>query len=208
MGRQLIRGRFIAVEGVDGSGKSTQVALLATALRDAGHRVLTTREPGGTPLGERLRGLVLDPAVSMGPRAEALVFAAARAELVSTIIEPALADGKWVISDRFVDSSLAYQGAARGLGIEAVAEANALAIGACVPDVVVILDLPTADAVARGDASRDRIEQEGHELQARVAAGYRELARQDPARRLLVDASGEPGDVHARVLAAIGLPAE
>lgn len=197
------RGRFIAMEGVDGSGKSTQVAMLAAALRAEGRQVLTTREPGGTTLGERLRALVLDPAVAIGPQAEALIFAAARAELVATVIEPALADGTWVISDRFVDSSLAYQGNARALGIDAVARANALAVGSCQPDVVVILDLPVADATKRGDGERDRIESEGSNLQRLVAEGYRDLVRREPTRRFPVDATGAPETVHKRVIAVV-----
>ena len=191
------------MEGVDGAGKSTQVALLATALRAEGREVLTTREPGGTTLGERLRGLVLDPAVTIGPHSEALIFAAARAELVATVIEPALAAGVWVISDRFVDSSLAYQGTARGLGIDAVAQANALAVGTCLPDVVVILDLPVSAATERGDDERDRIESEGSDLQRLVANGYRELVRREPKRRFLVDATGRPEQVHMRVIALV-----
>lgn len=197
-------GRFISLEGVDGSGKSTQAALLTDALRDRGHEVINVREPGGTPLGEAIREVVLGPD-AMGPWAEALLFAAARAQLVCDVIRPALVAGTWVVADRFLDSSLAYQGAARGLGIDHVLQVNAPAIGECMPDLTIILDLPPGSAMDRrsGRGSVDRIEDEGEALQESVAEGYREVARLFPDRIALVSAAGPLDEVHTRVLATV-----
>lgn len=198
------RGRFVALEGVDGAGKSTQMALLADALRARGHDVLTTREPGGTALGERLRDVLLTPGgETPAPATEVLLFAAARAQIVAEVIRPALAGGRFVVCDRFLDSSLAYQGAARGIGIDTVLAANALAVGDCLPDRAVVLDLDVAEASSRAGGG-DRIEDEGRAFQRRVADGYRELARRFPERVTLVPAAGEPMDVHAAVMAALG----
>jgi dTMP kinase len=203
-GVALTRGRFVSLEGVDGSGKSTQAGLLAEALRARGHEVVLTREPGGTRMGERVRELILDsesPAAS--PATEALLFAAARAELVAEVIRPALEAGAWVVADRFIDSSLAYQGAARGLGVDAVWRANADALGSCMPDLTVLLDLPV-DVAWRREAHRDdRIESEGTLFQERVAAGYREVAGRFPGRFAVISAEGSAEEVHARVLARV-----
>lgn len=199
----MTRGRFLALEGVDGAGKSTQLGLLAGALRIRGHEVVTAREPGGTALGERLRAVLLDrDAVTVEPAAEVLLFAAARAELVAEVIRPALDAGTWVVCDRFVDSSLAYQGVARGLGIDAVWDANRLAVEGCVPDVAVVLDLEVTDAGARTEGD-DRIEAEGDGFQRRVAEGYRELAARFPERVVVVSAAGSVDEVHAAVMAAV-----
>ena len=197
-------GTFISLEGVDGSGKSTQASMLAEALRGRGHGVIHIREPGGTPLGEDVRDIVLGPG-AMSPWAEAFLFAAARAQLVADVIEPAIAAGTWVVADRFIDSSLAYQGAARGLGITEVAAINAHGIGGSMPDLTIILDLPPGAAVDRraGRGSVDRIEGEGEALQESVAEGYREVARTYPDRVHLVSAAGTLEDVHARVMAAV-----
>jgi dTMP kinase len=197
-------GTFISLEGVDGSGKSTQASMLADALRARGHEVIHVREPGGTPLGEDVRDIVLGPD-AMSPWAEAFLFAAARAQLVADVIEPAIAAGTWVVADRFIDSSLAYQGAARGLGIAEVASINAHGISGSMPDLTIILDLPPGAAVDRraGRGSVDRIEGEGEALQQSVAQGYREVARRYPDRVHLVSAAGTLEDVHARVMAAV-----
>lgn len=197
-------GRFISLEGVDGSGKSTQASMLAEALRARGHDVVAVREPGGTQLGEDVREIVLGPD-AMSPWAEALLFAAARAQLVSDVITPALQAGRWVVADRFLDSSLAYQGAARGLGIERVAQINAPGIGDCMPDLTIILDIAPGTAVDRraNRASVDRIEGEGEALQEAVARGYREVARLFPGRIALVPAAGSLDEVHTRVMAAV-----
>ena len=193
------RGRFVTFEGIDGSGKSTQIAILADTLRAEGRTVVVTREPGGTLVGERLRELVLLTKVEIAPETEALMFAAARAQLVREVIEPALAAGSWVLSDRFLDSSLAYQGAARGLGVDAVRTANALAIGSCLPDLTVVLDVPVDATVARETGPADRIESEGTSLQQLVADAYRELALLEPERVVLVAGDASPQIVGERV---------
>jgi dTMP kinase len=199
-----VNGRFISLEGVDGSGKSTQASMLADALRDRGHDVVAVREPGGTALGEDIREIVLGPD-AMSPWAEALLFAAARAQLVADVVRPALEAGRWVVADRFLDSSLAYQGTARGLGIDQVVQVNAPGIGGCMPDLTIILDLVPSSASDRraGRASVDRIEGEGEALQEAVAEGYREVARIFPERIALISADGSLDEVHTRVLAAV-----
>jgi dTMP kinase len=190
---------FVTLEGIDRSGKSTQAALLADAL---GAEAVAVREPGGTAAGERVRDILKDPEVRLGGHAEALLFAAARAELVEQVIAPALADGRVVVCDRFLDSSLAYQGAARGLGIEEVRAVNAFGIGALAPDLTVLLELDVAATAARG-AEDDRFEREGDALQRAVAEGYEQLAAAEPDRFVRVDAAREPEAVHADVLAAV-----
>ena len=197
-------GRFISLEGVDGSGKSTQASMLADALRDRGHEVVAVREPGGTPLGEAIRDVVLGPD-AMSPWAETFLFAAARAQLVADVVAPALAAGTWVVADRFLDSSLAYQGAARGLGIENVAAVNAPGIGEVMPHLTIVLDIAPGAASDRraGRGSVDRIEDEGDALQESVAQGYREVARLYPDRVHLVPAAGSLDEVHARVMATV-----
>ena len=169
------RRMFVTFEGIDGSGKTTQAALLAEWAAGEGHEVVAVREPGGTPLGERIRELLLD-GPEMTAWAEASLFAAARAELAERVIRPALLRGAWVVCDRYVDSSLAYQGAARGLGIAAVAELNATATGGLAPDMTFVLLLDPDVALERRAAGRpDRIEREDADFVRRVDAGYREL---------------------------------
>jgi len=189
---------------VDGSGKSTQARLLADALAARGLRVVSTREPGGTILGERVREVVLsgEPGELSLP-AEAHLFAAARAELVERVVRPALAAGRWVVTDRFLDSSLAYQGAARGLGIERVLEINRTAVGDCLPDLSLVIDTPIAAAAWRRCASPDRIEAEGDGFQERVAGGYRQLAERFSERVRMIPGEGGIDEVHARVMAAV-----
>ncbi len=194
--------RFVALEGVDGSGKSTQAALLAEYLRAHGHDVVLTREPGGTALGEGVRNLVLADG-SMAPVAEALLFAAARAQLVAEVVRPALDAGRWVVTDRFVDSSLAYQGAARGLGVDEVWEINRPGVEGSLPDLAVVLDVPVRVAADRDTGPDDRIESEGVALQEAVAAGYRELAARFPDRIAIVGGDGSVDEVHARVVALV-----
>ena len=194
--------RFVALEGIDGCGKSTQATLLADALRARGHDVVLTREPGGTALGEGVRNLVLAGG-AMSPVAEALLFAAARAQLVAEVIRPALDAGRWVVTDRFVDSSLAYQGAARGLGIDEVWRINRPAVEECLPDLAVVLDVPATVAAGRGTGPDDRIEGEGVALQEAVAAGYGELAARFPERVTIVSGDGTVEQVHDRVLALV-----
>jgi dTMP kinase len=201
----VVAGRFIALEGVDGSGKSTQAAMLADALEARGVRVVRTREPGGTPVGERVREILLAGAPGeLELSAEALLFAAARAELVRRVIAPAIAGGAWVVSDRVLDSSLAYQGAARGLGVETVFQVNRLAVDGRMPDRSLVIDVPVALATSRRCATPDRIEAEGDGFLGRVADGYHDLAGMFPDRVRLVDGTGTPDEVHARVLDAVG----
>ena len=181
---------FVSVEGADGSGKSTQVELLRAALAREGREVVLTREPGGTELGEAVRTLVLNGPV-MGAWAEAALFAASRAEHVEEVIRPALERGADVLCDRYLDSSLAYQGIARGLGIDAVLQLNLEVTGGLLPDVTFVLLLDPDVATGR-HVDPDRLEREGTELQAKVDAAYRELAERFPDRIVTIDATGEP----------------
>jgi dTMP kinase len=188
------RGLFVVFEGVEGSGKSTQVRALVDALESEGHNALATREPGGPPVAERLRALLLEPnADAMDDRTEALLLAAARAEHVDKVIRPELEAGTIVVCDRYIDSSLAYQGRARGLGEASIAEINRWAVGGLEPDVVVLLDLDPAEGLrrARGRAEWDRLEGEGLAFHNQVAEAYRALAKANPDRYVVVDASAD-----------------
>jgi dTMP kinase len=194
-----MRGLFVTFEGIDRSGKTTQARLLVEALDgDA----VSVREPGGTELGERVRDLVKDVGLEPGPRAEALLFAAARAELVDAVIRPALEAGRVVVSDRFLDSSLAYQGDARGLGVEEVERVNRFATQGLLPDLTFLLELDPAAAAARA-GMLDRFEDEGLSLQRAVAAAYERLAELDSARWRRLDAGRPAQEVHTDVLAAV-----
>jgi len=200
------RGRLITVEGVDGAGKTTLVAALAAALGACGREITVLREPGGVVLAERVRELVRDPALAVDDRAEALLYAAARAQLVAERLAPALEAGAWVLLDRFVDSSLAYQGAARGLGIEAVARLNAFATRGIAPDATLLLRIDPAEGRARTTArgeTPDRLEAEGDAFFAAVAAGYDALAAAEPERVAVIDAAQPPGAVLDACLAAL-----
>lgn len=189
-------GLFVTIEGIDRSGKTTQAARLVEALGDD---ALLVREPGGTPAGERIRELLKDPAVELSTRTEALLFAAARSELVAAVIRPALDYGHVVVSDRFLDSSLAYQGHARGLGEAEVRRVNEWATGGLVPDLTVLLRIDPSAAAVRAGVT-DRFEDEGLDLQRKVAEGYERLAAAEPARWHVVDARRDPDQVHADVL--------
>jgi dTMP kinase len=200
------RGRFITLEGGEGVGKSTQVKALAEALRERGVDVLVTREPGGSEGAEKIRELLLGGSEERwGARAEALLFAAARADHVEKTIRPALEDGRWVLSDRFVDSSLAYQGGAGGLGIETVREINAFGLDGWYPDrtLVLILDEGSDRARSRDLDGSDRIGGRSDEYHRRVDAAFRIIAAEEPERVQLVDASGAAEEVTRRLLDAI-----
>ncbi|MFN0092145.1 MAG: dTMP kinase [Acidimicrobiales bacterium] len=197
LARRLGRPRFLVLEGVDGSGKSTHAARLALELG-----ALLTHEPGGTDLGARLRPLLLDPGLPpLAPRAEALLLAADRAQHVEEVIRPALAAGRHVVSDRHAGSSVAYQGFGRGLAPSEVAALSRWAAAGVTPDLVILLDCPAADAAARRGA--DRLEREGEEFFARVAAGFAAQAAAAPDRWAVVDGRGSIDEVAARVQAAV-----
>lgn len=204
----MTRGRFIALEGGEGVGKSTQLALLALALRTRGHSVISTREPGGTPGAEAIRTMVLDPAgEGWGPRAEALLFAAARADHVARLIRPALERGDWVLTDRYLDSSRAYQGGGSGLSDADLLALHQIGSEGLLPDRTVVLQLdPLAVAARLAERDRgisDRIGGRDAAYHARVAAAFQHFAEADPQRFALVQADGTAQSVHARVLAAI-----
>jgi dTMP kinase len=189
---------FVTLEGIDRSGKTTHAALLAERL---GATLL--REPGGTEAGERIRELLKDPALELDARSELLLFGAARAELVSQVIEPQLAAGRDLVCDRFVDSTVAYQGAGRGLGTEVVERVNSLAVGGCMPELTVLLRIDPELAAAREGDGSDRFEAEGIEFQRRVAAAYDELADRHPERIAVVDGSDAIDAIAAEIDALV-----
>jgi dTMP kinase len=194
-------GVFISIEGIDGSGKTSQAKLLARAL---GEDVVLVREPGGTEPGERIRAVLKDPKLELGPLAELLLFCAARAELVTEVVGPARDAGRDVVCDRFSDSSVAYQGVARGLGADRVEEICDLATGGVWPDLTILLRIDPDRAAKRiGRRKADRFEEEGIELQRRVSEGYDEIARRHPDRVRVIDADGDRNAVHAAVLAEV-----
>ena len=201
-----LRGCFISLEGGEGVGKSTQVQALAEALRQFGVDVLVTREPGGSEGAEKIREMLLaGDDDRWSAQAEALLFAAARADHVDKLIRPALHGGQWVLSDRFVDSSLAYQGGAGGLGLDAVRAVNAFGVGECFPDRTLVLALAEggARARARDNEESDRIGGRPEGYHRKVDLAFRQIAAEEPERMRIVDASGEPSDVTERLLAEI-----
>ena len=201
-----MRGRLITIEGLDGTGKTTLADALVDALRAAGRDVLLLREPGGVELSERIRALVKDPGLAVDPRAEALLYAAARAQLVAERVEPALAAGTWVLLDRFVDSSLAYQGVGRALGVEAVRDVNHFATGGLRPDRTLLLRADSATRAAR-QAVRgeepDRLEREDGAFFEAIAGAYDALAQAEPQRFRVLDASADPAAVLDAARAAL-----
>lgn len=192
-------GLFIAFEGGDGAGKSTQVRLLAGALQGAGRDVLVTRQPGGTPLGSTVRTLVLH-GDHVSPRAEALLYAADKAQHVDTVITPALARGTVVVTDRYVDSSIAYQGAGRDLGVDEIARLQSWAVDGLAPDLTVVLDVDPRTGRARRRDVHDRLESEGDAFHAAVREHFLVLAAADPGRYLVVAANRPAAEIHAEVV--------
>jgi dTMP kinase len=204
----VTRGTLITIEGLDGAGKTTLAHALQRELaaRASGRHVELLREPGGVELSERIRALVKDPALAPTPRAEALLYAAARAQLVEKRIRPLLRQGAVVLLDRFVDSSLAYQGAGRALGVEQVREINLFATAGLVPDRTLLLRVSPAEGRARMDErprEPDRLEREGETFYAAIADAYEQLALEEPQRIRTIDASQTPERVLADALAAV-----
>jgi dTMP kinase len=199
------RGRFISIEGGEGAGKSTQVGLLVAALDRAGFPVRATREPGGSPGAEAIRQLLLE---GEGERwdaiSEALLLVAARRDHVARLIAPALAQGEWVVSDRFADSTMAYQGYGKGVAFDDLATLHRLALGDFAPDLTVILDLPVETGLARAAArsAADRFERLDHDFHEKLRQGFRQIAAENPTRCILIDASGDAQTVHSAVIAA------
>jgi dTMP kinase len=202
----VTRGKLITIEGIDGAGKSTLAQALAGELAALGHPVQLLREPGGVDVSERIRALVKDPALAVAPRAEALLYAAARAQLVQELLAPLLERGTLVLLDRFVDSSLAYQGAGRELGVDEMRLLNRFATGGLVPDRTLLLRIDPALGLARARERAlepDRLEREGERFFALIAAAYNVLTLEEPARIRPIDAGQAPADVLRDALAAI-----
>jgi dTMP kinase len=220
------RGKFITFEGLDGTGKSTQLHKLAAALRAAGHKVVETREPGGTATGEKIRRVLLDSATEgLSPMAEMALMFASRAQHIAEVIQPALDHGQIVLCDRFTDSTEAYQGSGRKLGSEAVLKLHRVLCGDLQPDLTILLDSEPAMSVARArrrnrrashanrsanktaskhHADENRFEQEAGVFFARVREGYQAIAAREPQRVVAVDASGTPGQTHRRIVEVVG----
>ena len=194
----MSRGLYIALEGVEGVGKSTVAAALEELIAEAGHRVMTVREPGGTPTGERIRHVLLNTDDEVAPWTEALLFSAARAQLARDVVEPALAAGTWVVTDRSVYSSLAYQGGGRGLGVAEVRAVNEPGLGPTWPDLVALLSLDVGAGLARQE-DPDRIGAAGREFLDTVAATFDRLAGAEPDRFAVIDASMPVADVAAAI---------
>jgi len=202
------RGRFITFEGGEGTGKSTQARLLAATLDDWGHDALLTREPGGTPGAEAIRELVVQGAVDRwDPLTEVLLLSAARRDHVERLIRPALADGVWVVCDRFVDSTRAYQGYGEGISLDVIDRLIGLAVGDLVPDLTFVQDLPVEAGLGRaagrdGDAA-GRFEKFDRDFHRRLRDGFLDIAAREPARCAVIDAAAEPEETHAAVLAVL-----
>jgi dTMP kinase len=195
-------GTFICFEGGDGAGKTTQVALLTEVLERRGQDVVVTRQPGGTELGARIRDLLLH-GEHVAPRAEALLYAADKAHHVEEVVRPALAAGRTVITDRYTDSSIAYQGVGRGLGVDEIRDLQHWAVGGLFPDLTIVLDVTPETGRARRGAVHDRLEAEADDFHAAVRQGFLDLVARDPERYLVVDAGLPAERIHAAVLARL-----
>ncbi len=200
-----LAGRFLVIDGPDGAGKSTQTALLADALGKGGLTVRQVRDPGGTAIGDRIREILLDPSCDeMAVRTELMLYMASRAQLVAEIVRPALQAGECVLSDRYISSTIAYQGAG-GADVDEVRTVGDIAVGSLWPDLTIILDLPSDEGLTRAAkrSDPDRMEAKAREFHRRVRELFLAQAKQDPARCVVVDASGEPADVHQRVVETV-----
>ena len=201
------RGLFITFEGTDGAGKTTQIERLTADLRQAGYDVCLTREPGGTPISEQIRDMLLNPDHSeMAATTELLLYAASRAQHVSEVIKPALEAGKVIISSRFADATVVYQGYGRGLDLERISRLNRIATDGVTPDVTFVLDLPVEIGLQRVQNSRgglDRLEREKIEFHRRLREGYQTIARQEPQRLKIIDAQVSPEQVYTQIQEAI-----
>lgn len=197
----MTSGKFITLEGIDGAGKSTQLAWIVELLEQAGHAVVVTREPGGTPLGEQLRALLLDKSMTMHAETEALLMFAARREHLDKVILPALQQGRWVVSDRFTDASFAYQSGGRGLDVHKLAALERWTLGNLQPDLTLYFDVPVEVGQLRVDQNRpkDRFENEQAEFFRRVRTAYLDRARQFPERIKIIDSSLALADVKTAV---------
>ncbi|MBI4843346.1 MAG: dTMP kinase [Nitrospirae bacterium] len=198
--------RFITFEGTEGSGKTTQVGLLAKHLKEAGHDVLLTFEPGGTAIGQKIRGLLLDPQNNMDPMTELLLYYADRAQHIKEIIQPALQSGSFVISDRFTDSTVAYQGFARGLNLNIINPLNEIVVREAKPALTFVLEIDVKEGLRRNRHAKkeDRFELEDIEFHTRVRDGYRQIAESDPQRVKIIDASKSPEEVSREIIKIIG----
>jgi dTMP kinase len=204
-----LTGSFITFEGIDGCGKSTQLRLLASSLRMSGLEVITTREPGGTPLGKRIRTVLLDPEGEVDPLAELLLYAADRAQHVRTILRPALSSGSLVLSDRYADATAAYQGAGRDFTPETIRKVIELVTEGLKPDLTLIFDLPVAECLARtqrrteGENKADRLDIEDAAFHTRVRNAYLQIAADEPERVRIINATGSVNETHQRVLEVV-----
>ena len=200
-------GRFITLEGIDGAGKSTQAQRLTEVLRAAGNTVVSVRDPGTTSLAERVRGILLDRTVTgVDPMAELMLYLASRAQLVAEVVRPALAAGSVVISDRYADSSVAYQGYGRELGVDVVRQSNALATGNLQPDLTLVIDIPVEITKERMNGkTADRLESEKRSFHERIRNGFLEIARDEPERVVVVDGTKSPDDVHLEIVRIVSI---
>ncbi len=198
-------GKFITLEGIDGAGKSTQAERLAEVLRASGNTVVSVRDPGTTSLAERVRGILLDRTVTgVDPMAELMLYLACRAQLVGEVVRPALAAGSIVISDRYADSSVAYQGYGRELGADVVRQSNALATGNLQPDLTLVIDIPVEITKDRMNGKiADRLESEKRSFHERIRNGFLEIAKDEPERVVVIDGTRTPDEVHAEIVRVV-----